>query len=57
MLDRAWWIAASAFIALTTMHQLQRWPEEKDLCGQLSGQTVQLTTDRPLTTDIAELTT
>jgi hypothetical protein len=49
--------AASALIALTTMHQLQRRPEEKDPCGQLSRQTVQLTTNRPLTTDIAERTT
>jgi hypothetical protein len=39
ILDRAWWIAASALI------------------GQLSQQTVQLTTNRPLTTDIAERAT
>jgi hypothetical protein len=46
MLDRAWRIDASVFIALTTTHQLQCRPEEKDLWGQLSQRTAGLIADR-----------
>lgn len=53
MLDRAWWIAASACHALVQIHRLTRRAPEAALWTRLSERIPELVVDRPLATETA----